>query len=159
MSKLLPPSQFAALEPLEIQIVDGRILAPDAALVEGFEFGVIEPGGSDPDFDSHPIVALNIALTRRAFGYRVKEGVVASIARYTSGTLTTKSGPVSSQVLGRADAGSRLTIIETFEGGAQFYSSMHHLGLHDASQVRSICSPWRRGRRSNARFFRRHDWA
>ena len=131
----IAPSPFAALEPLEIQIVDGRVLAPDAARLDGVEFGVIDPGGSDPDFDEHPVVALNIALTRRAFAYRVKKGVVVDrpiLIRH----INTRPGPVSSQVLGRTDAETRLTIIETFEGDTRFYSSMHHLGIHDRSKVR-----------------------
>ena len=133
-SQTITPSQFAALEPLEIQIVDGRILAPDAARLEGVEFGVIDPGASDPDFDNHPFVALNIALARCAFGYRVKEGVVAERAIHIR-HINTTPGQFFSQVLGRAEDGSRLTIIETFEGAPAFYSAMHHLSLQKGSQV------------------------
>ncbi len=130
----IPPSRFAALEPLEIQIVDGRVLSPDAARLDGFEFGVIEPGGSDPDFDGHALVALNIALARRAFGYRVEKDAAIDrpilIRHINSG-----SGRYFSQVLGRADAGSRSTIIETFEGAPAFYSAMHHIGIHEDAVV------------------------
>ncbi len=130
----IPPSPFAALEPLEIQIVDGRVLSPDAAKLDGFEFGVIEPGGSDPDFDGHSLVALNIALTRRAFGYRVEKG--ANIERpILIRHINTKPGHVFSQVLGRGDEGSRSTIIETFEGRAVFHSAVHHLSVYRNAEL------------------------
>ncbi len=130
----IPPSPFATLEPLEIQIVDGRVLAPDAARLEGFEFGVIDPGASDPDFDSHSIVALNIALTRRAFGFRVASG--ANIERPILIRHINKRGAHAfSQVLGRAEEGSRATIIETFEGQATFHSAMHHLSVYKDAEL------------------------
>ena len=133
-ARRIAPSRFAALEPLEIQIVDGRVLSPDAARLEGFEFGVIDPGGSDPDFDSHALVALNIALARRAFGYRVAKG--ASIERpILIRHINSGDALYFSQVLGRADAGSSVTIIETFEGTPAFCSAMHHLGIHEDATV------------------------
>lgn len=130
----IAPSRFAHLEPLEIQIVDGRVLAPDAAGIDGFEFGVIEPAAADPGFDDHSLVALNIALTRRAFGYRTRKGVVIDrpvLIRH----INTRGAHCFSQVLGRADADSRMTIIESFEGSAAYYSAMHHIGLHKNATV------------------------
>ncbi len=130
----IPPSPFATLEPLEIQIVDGRVLAPDAARLEGFEFGVIEPGAPDQDFDNHSLVALNIALTRRAFGFRVAGGAIIDRAVHIR-HINKRPGYVFSQILGRAEEGSRVTIIETFEGCATFHSAMHHLSVYKGAEV------------------------
>ena len=133
-AETIVPSPFAGLEPLEIQIVDGRVIAPETLSLEGVEFGVIEPGASDPDFDNHSLVALNIALTRRAFGFRVASGKTVERPIHIR-HINNYCGQAFSQVLGRADQGSRLTIIETFEGRAAFHSAMHHLAICDGAEV------------------------
>lgn len=130
----IAPSPLAELKPLEVQIIDGRVVSPDTLSLEGVDFGVTEPGASDQDFDNHSLVALNVAMTRKAFGFRVAGG--ADIERPIHiRHINTKHAPVFSQVLGRVGEGGRVTIIETFEGDAEFHSAMHHLRVCKGAQM------------------------
>ena len=130
---VIPPSPFAALNPIEFRIVDGCISLPESNTVDGLEFGVIDPGATDPDFDKHAIAALNVAMTRKALGFRTKKG--AQIERpILIRHINSADAPAFSQILARAEADSRLTVIETFEGHAKYYSSLFHIGVRDGAQ-------------------------
>lgn len=130
---VIPPSPFAALNPIEFRIVDGRVLFPDGWEHDGLEIGLIDPGATDPDFDNHAIAALNVAMTRKALGFRTKKG--AQIERpILIRHINSADAPVFSQILARAEADSRLTVIETFEGHTKYYSSLFHMSVRDGAQ-------------------------
>ena len=136
---VVPPSAFSVLDPLEIRIVDGRIDAAWDEAVEGLEFGVIDPAALDPDFEHHAIASLNVALTRKAFGFRVKDGVALSRPLHVR-HIGQASSPSFSQILARVGEGSEITILETFEGVGGFGSSLFHLGLRDGARVHRVVS-------------------
>jgi len=128
----ISPSAFSFLNPIEIRIVNGRVLADAQDGVEGLEFGVIEPSAADPEIDGHAIAALNVAMTRKAFGFRTLKGAMIErplLIRH----VNSSPAPVFSQVLGRAEDGSRLTVIETFEGFAPYHSTMYHMCVRDGA--------------------------
>lgn len=130
---VIPPSPFAALEPIEFRIVDGRVSLPESGKVEGLEFGLVDPSATDEEFDSHAIAALNVAMTRKALGLRTAKD--AEIERpILIRHINSADAPVFSQILARAEAGSRLTVIETFEGHAKYYSSLFHMAVRDGAQ-------------------------
>lgn len=131
----IAPLQFDALNPIEFQIVNGRIMAPDHQKFDGFEYDIIDPAASDPDFDTHALAALNVAMTPKALGFRttkdadVKRPIL--IRHINSGPQ-----PHFTQVLGRVEENSKLTVIETFEGGCEFYSTLFHVALRNGSRLR-----------------------
>lgn len=125
---VISPSPFASLNPIEVRIVNGRITGDEWEGVEGLEFGIIDPGAADPEFDGHAIAALNVAMTRKAFGFKaLKDATVERpiLVRHINSSTT----PVFSQVLGRAEDGSKLTVIETYEGFAPYHSTVFHMGV------------------------------
>jgi len=131
---VIPPSPFEALDPIEFRIVDGRISLPEYNTVDGLEFGVVDPSATDEEFDKHAIAALNVAMTRKALGFKTAKG--AQIKRpILIRHINSADAPVFSQILARAEEDSRLTVIETFEGHAKYYSSLFHMGVRDGAQV------------------------
>jgi len=86
------------------------------------------------EFDKHAIAALNVAMTRKALGFKTAKG--AQIKRpILIRHINSADAPVFSQILARAEEDSRLTVIETFEGHAKYYSSLFHMGVRDGAQV------------------------
>jgi len=131
---VIPPSPFEALDPIEFRIVDGRISLPEYNTVDGLEVGVVDPSATDEEFDKHAIAALNVAMTRKALGFKTAKG--AQIKRpILIRHINSADAPVFSQILARAEEDSRLTVIETFEGHAKYYSSLFHMGVRDGAQV------------------------
>lgn len=130
----IAPSDFAGLNPIEIRIVDGRIILPENDAVEGIEYGIVDPVGASPHMDDHAIAALNVALTRKALGFRVLKGVEL-VRPVLIRHINSGSTPVFSQTMARAEENSRLTIIESFEGAGAYYSTLFHLGVREGAQV------------------------
>lgn len=128
---VIEPSPFAALEPLELRIVDGRIQVPAEGFPEGVQYGVIDAMATIPDLESHPIVSLNVAMIRKALGFEVKEGVQFErpvlIRHISSG-----AAPTFVQTLLRIGRGASAHIIETYEGeGTGLYSHLCHMAVRD----------------------------
>ncbi len=130
---IITPSVFADLNPIEFRIIDGRIELPDPTDVDGIEFGIIDAGATDPDFDDHSIAALNVAMTSKALGFKAKKGAIVKrplLIRH----INTGRAPIFSQVLARAEEKSQLTVIESFEGQSAYHSAMFHIALRDKAQ-------------------------
>ena len=133
-SSVVAPSVVADLDPLEIRIVDGRIMLPENDQLDGFEFGIFDPVGASPHMDDHAIAALNVAMTRKAFGFKANKD--AQLARpILIRHINTGPTPVFSQTMARAEENSRLQIIESFEGTGAFYSTLFHLGVREGARV------------------------
>jgi len=75
VQKEIVPSEFAALNPIECMIVNGRIQLVGDELPIGVSLGVVDAEAAHADLEAHAFVALNGAMTRRAVGVGVKAGV------------------------------------------------------------------------------------
>ncbi len=132
----IAPSPFAALDPLEIQIIDGRVLAPDAARLDGVAFGAMDPMATIPDLEGHAIVNLNVALAEKAIGVTVQSGVSLDrpiLIRH----IRTRERPAFCKVLMRICEGAEAALIETFEGaGAGFMSHLAHVDVRENAQLK-----------------------
>lgn len=129
----IAPSPFAALNPIELCIVDGRIAVPDEK-IEGLRFGVMDPQAADPGFDNHAMLALNVAMTRKALGFRVLEGV--DLERPILIRHINRSGaPQFSQALLRVHDNAKVRVIESFEGEGAFYSTLFHASLGEGARL------------------------
>lgn len=129
----IAPSPFAALDPIEICIVDGRIAVPDEK-IEGLRFGIMDPQAADPGFDNHAMLALNVAMTRKALGFRVLEGTELErpiLIRH----INHSAAPHFSQVLMRVHDKAKLRVIESFEGEGAFYSTLFHASLGEGATL------------------------
>ena len=128
-------SPFAALEPLELQIVDGRVLAPDAARLDGVAFRAMDPMATIPDLESHGIVNLNVAMAEQAIGVTVQAGVSLKkpiLIRH----IRTREHPAFCKVLMRICEGAEAALIETFEGaGAGFMSHLAHVDVRENARL------------------------
>lgn len=132
-----PPlaDDFAALKPFEIRIVNGRIDITADTFPDGVRYGVVDAVGTIPELETNPIAALNVAMTKKALGIEIAEGVEFArpilIRHINSG-----AGFSFAQGLLRLCAGARATLIETFEGeGAAFHSHLFHLVLRDGARL------------------------
>ena len=132
---IVKPSAFAALDPLEFRIVDGRIETPAEEMPEGLRYGVMEAMATIPELESHPIVSLNVAMIRRALGVEVGDGVTFErpilIRHIFSG-----AAPAFVQTLLRIGGNASAHVIETYEsddatGGAGLYSHLCHMAVRD----------------------------
>ncbi|WDI31714.1 Fe-S cluster assembly protein SufD [Hyphococcus flavus] len=130
------PSAFAGLDPLEFRIVDGRIELPAEDMPEGLRYGVMDTVATIPELENHAIATLNVAMTRKALGVEVREGVEFDrpiLVRH----INTGAGFSFAQTMIRFSENSRATLIETYEGeGAGFYSHLFHTVLRDGAQIK-----------------------
>jgi len=132
----VPVSPFAALNPLEFRIFDGRIELPNEEMPEGLRYGVMDPVATIPELETHAIATLNVAMTRKALGLEVCEGVSFErpihIRHFTGG-----AGFAFAQTMMRISVGARVQLIETFEGdGAGLYSHLFHMNVRDGGECR-----------------------
>ena len=127
-------STFAAENPLEFRIIDGRIELPAEDMPEGLRYGIIDTVATIPELESHPIVTLNVAMVRKALGFEVVESV--SIERpILIRHINTGAGFSFAQTMMRVSPNAKVRLIETYEGaGAGFYSHLFPYG----------CARWRR---------------
>ena len=132
---VIAPSAFAALDPLEIQVVNGRIVLPEDKCPEGVRFGIIESVGTIPELENHPIASLNVGMTRKAIGIEVLEGVAFErpiLIRH----INTGAGISFAQSLTRIGPNASASVIETYEGeGTGLYSHLYHLVLRDGAKL------------------------
>lgn len=128
---IIEPSPFAALDPIEFRIVDGRIEVPAGDFPEGVQYGVIDAMATIPELENHPIVSLNVAMIRKALGFEVKEGVQFErpiLIRH----IISRAAPTFVQTLLRVGRGASCQVIETYEGeGAGLYSHLCHMAVRD----------------------------
>ena len=134
----IAPSPFASLGALEFRIVNGRVILPDAEMPEGVRYGVMDPVATIPDLESHAIASLNVAMTRKALGFEVMEGVELQrpvlIRHINSG-----AGFSFAQTMMRISPGAKIQLIETYEGeGASFYSHLCHMVVRDDAEFRRV---------------------
>lgn len=126
---------LAALRPIELRIVNGRIDIPADAFPEGVRCGIIDAVGTIPELETNPIAALNVAMTKKALGIEIAERVELPqpiLIRH----VNTGAGFSFAQCLLRLCDGARATLIETFEGGgAAFHSHLFHLVLRDGARL------------------------
>lgn len=131
---LVAPSPFSALDPIEFQIVNGRIVLPEENAVEGAAFGVIDSMATIPDLETHAIVSLNVAMNRKALGLQINDGVAFErpiLIRH----IVESGAPVFAQTLLRIGVGASVQVIETYEGeGAPLYSHLCHMALRDKAR-------------------------
>jgi len=127
----IAPSAFAALNPLEFCIVDGKIALPAVEMPEGLRYGIMDSVATIPELETHPIATLNVAMTRKALAIEVKEGT--SFARpILIRHINTGAGFGFAQTMLRISAKARASIIETYEGdGAGLYSHLLHMVVRD----------------------------
>lgn len=127
----IEPSVFASLNPIEIQIVNGRVVLPEGESVDGLTFGIIDSMATIVELESHAFATLNVAMNRKAFGLEVAEGL--DLSRPVLIRHIIKSGaPKFTQTLLRVGRGAKLRIIETYEGeGAPLYSHLCHMTVRD----------------------------
>lgn len=132
----ITPSAFAGLDPLEFRIVDGRIEIPAEDMPEGLRYGVMDTVATIPELENHAIAALNVAMTRKALGIEVREGVQFDrpiLIRH----INTGAGFSFAQTMIRFAENAQATLIETYEGeGAGFYSHLFHTVLRDGARVK-----------------------
>ncbi|NWG91916.1 MAG: SufD family Fe-S cluster assembly protein [Parvularculaceae bacterium] len=132
-----PPlaADLAGLKPIEIRIINGRIDIPAAAFPAGVRYGIVDAVGTIPELETNPIAALNVAMTKKAIGIEIAEGVALAppiLIRH----IGKGDGFSFAQGLLRLCAGSSATLIETFEGeGAAFHSHLFHLVLKDDARL------------------------
>lgn len=128
---IIEPSPFAALDPLELRIIDGRIEVPAEGFPDGVQYGVIDAMATIPELESHPIISLNVAMIRKALGFEVKEGVQFErpvLIRH----ISTGAAPTFVQTLLRVGRGASCHVIETYEGeGTGLYSHLCHMAVRD----------------------------
>lgn len=133
---ILPASPFAALNPLEFRIFDGRIELPAEDMPEGLRYGVMDPVATIPELETHAIATLNVAMTRKSLGIEICEGVDFErpiLIRHICG----KAGFAFAQTMMRVSPGAKFHLIETFEGeGAGLYSHLFHLNVRDGGECR-----------------------
>jgi len=132
----LAPSPFAALDPLEFRIVDGRIELPQEEMPEGVRYSVLDPVGTIAELEKHPLAILNVAMTRKALGLEVMEGVEFTrpilIRHINSG-----AGFAFVQTMLRVSPDAKAQLIETYEGaGAGLYSHFFHVVVRDRATLR-----------------------
>ncbi len=131
----IPLSPFAALHPVEIRIVDGQYQLPEGARPEGLRFRLIDPSGTIPEFERHPMAMLNVAMTGKALGMQVVEGAVLNrpiLIRH----INTGAGFTFAQTLLRVSKNAWAQLIETYEGGgAGFYSHLFHTVVRDGGRL------------------------
>lgn len=136
---------LAALKPLEIRIVNGRIDVPAGAPPDGLRYGVMDAVGTIAELENHPLAALNVAMTRKACAIEIADG--AEFAQPILIRHVNAGGGFSfSQCLMRVGAGACATLIETFEGagdkeGAGLASNLFHMDLRRGARLdRAILS-------------------
>lgn len=130
------PSEFAALDPIEIQIIDGTPDIP-AEIPQGLTVGVVDLMASSLLLENHPLASLNIAMSKKALLIRAESGATVErpiLVRH----LSSPGAMTFSHILGRADEGAKLKIIESFECAGVFYSSFFQLALRDAANVQRV---------------------
>jgi len=132
VQKEIVPSEFAALNPIECMIVNGRIQLVGDELPIGVSLGVVDAEAAHADLEDHAFVALNGAMARRAVGVGVKAGVTVErpiLIRHIKDT----SGNVFSQSVISLAEGASAKLIEVFEDttgessegkNSGFYSSL-----------------------------------
>ncbi|MHA7871183.1 MAG: Fe-S cluster assembly protein SufD [Hyphococcus sp.] len=136
-ASIIAPSPFAALNPLEFRIVNGRIELPEADALDGVAVDIIDPSATASHSEDHPIAALNVALTERALGLTAAKG--ARIERpILIRHVNSGPAPVFSQIVATVEEGARLTLIETFEGSAPFSSALLQLAVRDGAELERL---------------------
>ncbi|WP_428408122.1 Fe-S cluster assembly protein SufD [Hyphococcus sp.] len=132
----IKPSAFAALDPLEFRIINGRIELPDEPISEGLRYGVVNPVATISELENHPMASLNVALARKALGFEVSDDIAFErpvLIRH----INNGAGFSFAQTMMRISPGARLRLIETYEGeGAGFYSHLFHMVVRDGAEFR-----------------------
>lgn len=119
------PSLFAALKPIEITFVNGRIELPKTPLPKGLKLAVNASTTAAYDMvhglGDNGLISLNAAVSNEALELIVETGSKIDrpilVRHICSGTV-----PIFVQTIVRAGVNSTAKIIETFEGGGTFYS-------------------------------------
>jgi len=129
----IAPSEFAALNPLEFRIINGRIEIPQGELPDGLRYGVVEPVAVIPELERHAIATLNVAMTGKALGIEIGEDTPDRpiLIRH----INTHAAPTFVQTLMRVSVNARGRLIETYEGeGRGLYSHLFHMVVRDGAQ-------------------------
>ena len=130
---VIAPSAFAALDPIEIRIIDGRVSLPEEPAPDGVRFGIIEPVATITELETHAIASLNVAMTRKAFGFEVLESVALERPLHIR-HINNAAGFSFAQTLLRMRRNARAMLIETYEGeSAGFYSHLCHAAVRDGA--------------------------
>ncbi|WP_411817708.1 Fe-S cluster assembly protein SufD [Hyphococcus sp. DH-69] len=129
----IEPSRFASLNPLEFRLCDGRIELPQEDMPEGLRYGILDAVATIAELENNPIANLNVAMTRKALGIEIGEGVDFKrpilIRHINSG-----SGFAFAQTMMRISVNAKVQIIETYEGEATgLYSHLFHLVVRDGA--------------------------
>lgn len=131
-----PPSDFASLAPLEIHIVNGRIALPEGEMPDGLRVGIVDAMATIQQLEDHPMASLNVAMTSKAFGFEVADGVTLErpiLIRH----IVDGGGFAFAQSVFRVCEGACAILIESFEGdGAGLYSHLCHGDLRDGARLK-----------------------
>lgn len=132
------PSLFASLDPLEFRIVNGHVELPDEAMPEGLRYGIMDAVGTIPELECHPMVMLNVSMTKKALGIEVADGVKLSrpiVIRH----INTGAGVNFAQSMVRLQPGSQAQIIEIYEGSRDgLYSHVCHAATRSGATLRRV---------------------
>ncbi|MBT8473156.1 MAG: Fe-S cluster assembly protein SufD [Marinicaulis sp.] len=131
----IAPSAFAPLDPIEIQIVNGRVILPTDAAPKGVRFGIMDAVGTIPELETHAIASMNVAMSPKAFGLEIKNGVLFNrpvLIRH----IGNGAAPIFSQTMIRVGEKAFATIIETYEGATPALAShLCHLVIRDGGSL------------------------
>ncbi len=135
---VIEPSDFAALNPLEFRIVNGRIELPEEDMSDGLRYEAVDAVTTIPELEKHAIATLNTAMSKKALEMEVKEG--ASFDRpVLIRHINSGAGFSFAQTILRVSKNARITVIETYEGeGAGLYSHLFHLAVGDGAEFTRI---------------------
>ncbi len=129
----IAPSDFAALNPLEFRIIDGRIELPQGELPDGMRYDVVDPVATIPELEHHAIATLNVAMTRKALGIEIGEDAPDRpiLIRH----INTNAASTFTQTMMRVSVNARARLIETYEGeGIGLYSHLFHMVVRDGAK-------------------------
>lgn len=130
-----PGDDVAGLKPIELRIVNGRIDIKSEAFPEGIKYGVVDAVGTIPELETNPVATLNVAMSKKALGIEIAEGV-DFVRPILIRHVNTGAGFSFSQCLLRLCAGARATLIETYEGeGPAFHSNLFHLAIRNGARL------------------------
>ena len=134
---IIPPSPFAALEPIEIRIVDGVVDIAGVGSVDGLSIFTEHAAPNGDPWAEHPIVALNGAMAGEAVRIVVAEG--AKIDRpVLLRHVATAADPAFGRIVISVGDGAALTLVETYEGDGAFYSGATRIEIGAGARIDRI---------------------
>ena len=132
------PTALASLNPIEIQVINGRIHLPEEEMPNGVQFGILPASATIPDLEDHALVSLNVAMVKRALAMTVKAGIDCK-RPFLIRHINTGVGLAFSQTLMRVESNASARLIEIYEGDSTgLYSNVFHFAAEERSNISRI---------------------